>query len=194
MKLTLASYAVLAALLATSTPTSARVVSDPLVAKRQWAQMIVDSMTLDGMDVGLTFLDCGQSNAFYYPEDHMVVVCNELLEAEDFGVVKFVVAHEMSHAIIMQKDLPYTGSHEDAADELAAVYMYVNDMPEEIFSAAEWFWQYSEYEGGLFDDHTWPKQRAGRLLCLFVGAVGDTGVCGARFERALRTWDRLLKL
>lgn len=195
MKKTLACLAVLAAL-SVETP-AATLNLDPAYANKRWAEMIVDSMTLDGMDVSLVFWRCGQVNAFYYPALKTVVVCGELLEELNFSQVRFVVAHEMAHAIIMQRDLPFTGSHEDAADELAAVYLYSQDLRDDIFAAAEWFWDYRQYKGGPFDDHTDPEKRAYKLLCYWDGSRGadsEIDVCYDRFSRALRAWDRLLKL
>lgn len=165
-------------------------------AKRAWASMIAESMTLDGMTVKMAFVACGEVNAYYYPSLKTVFMCNELLD-ESFGVIRFVAAHEMAHAIIMQKDLPYTGSHEDAADELAAVYLYANDLSDDVLEAAEWFYRFRQHKGPPFDDHTDPEKRAFKLLCLWDGARGsesELDVCYDRFSRAMRTWDRLLRL
>lgn len=163
-------------------------------AKKEWVSLIVDAMTLPGMKVALQYQDCGEINAYYLPSARTVVICNELLE-EPVGVVRFVAAHEMAHAIIMQKGIPYTGAHEDAADQLAAVFLYVNDMAEDTLAAAEWFYQWRDNEHGPLDDHTWSHQRAWRLFCFYLGATDpESNTCKARFGQAIFAWDRLLKL
>jgi hypothetical protein len=167
--------------------------SDSLLpAKKEWVALIADAMTLPGMKVSLSYRDCGQVNAYYWYATKTVVICNELLD-EPIGFVRFVMAHEMAHAVIMQKDIPYTGSHEDAADQLAAVFLYVNDMREDIYEAAEWFYQWRDAEPSPLDDHTWPHQRAWQLFCYYVGTEETGSECNHRFGQALKAWDRLLK-
>lgn len=173
------------------------VILEESAAKQRWAEMIVDSMTLDGMETDVLFADCGQVNAFYFYEAKTIVICNELIETVNFGTLRFIVAHEMAHAIIVQKDLPYTGSHEDAADELAAVYLYTMGMQRDILDTAYWFYGMRANRPDPWDDHTPAYYRAHKLACLYDGATGpnfDREECGYRFSRALRTWDRLLKL
>lgn len=163
-------------------------------AKREWISLIVDSMTMPGMHVNLRYRECGQVNAYYTFATKTVTICNELLD-ESVGFIRFVTAHEMAHAIIVQKGIPYTGAHEDAADQLAAVFLYVNNMSEDISNAAEWFYQWRDVEPSELDDHTWPHQRAWRLMCFYMGATDeDSGECRDRFAQSLISWDRLLKL
>src|SRR5262245_33029669 len=97
-------------------------------------EAVVKDMTFPGMSVSVEYLNCGFINAAYFPVEQIiwwgesprivhprtVILCNETLP-EGVGFTRFIVAHEMAHAIVDQYRIPTTGSEEAAADELAAV-------------------------------------------------------------------------
>lgn len=149
---------------------------------------IAREMTLPGMRVDLVWTECGQTNAFYVPMFQMVVMCDELL-TEDPGFVRFVAAHEMAHAIMFQLDVPYTGSQEDAADELAGVVL----PPDDVLAAGLW-WAQREDHYDPTDDHSFASKRAYTLVCLADGAEERpvSLYCSYRYKRAVRAWARLL--
>lgn len=143
---------------------------------------IVVGMTLKGMDVKVEWRQCGEVNGFYEFDEHTLVMCYELLELSP-GFVRFVAAHEMSHAIIMQLDIPYTGLHEMAADELGAVVLHVLDRQADILDAAEYFHKLGRPEAP-WDPHPGDLRRW-VLLTLLAGENGY-------FDHAVSTWARLL--
>ena len=104
---------------------------------------------LDGLFVlprrlRLVTAECGEPGAFYRPAPGEVVLCYESLRTlyaqgqahrqalglgEDHPLryvranVRFMVLHELGHALVDLFDLPVTGRQEDAVDQLAAILM-----------------------------------------------------------------------
>src|SRR5204862_2007434 len=87
----------------------------------------------------ITFKECGQPNAFYSPKG-TITICHEYYDfrlalfkgtgmddakAKDFteGALLFSFMHEFGHALHHELNLPITGRGEDAADEIAAIYL-----------------------------------------------------------------------
>ncbi|MEP6945963.1 MAG: DUF4344 domain-containing metallopeptidase [Acidobacteriota bacterium] len=145
-------------------------------------------------DIKLRTKDCGDSNAFYDPDDPSVTVCYELMEhfyqvfrssgvssdkAYDkmFDAVRFAFLHEIGHALIDTYKLPVTGNEEDAADRCSA---YVNleelgdDGVKAVFAAAEAFQIESKQSGtakrDLADEHMLQEQRFYNSLCMIYGS------------------------
>lgn len=152
---------------------------------------IVAKLSFHGIvHVNIVWRACGEMNAFYTPGQDLVV-CDELaIIAPDF--VPFAVAHEMSHAVIHQLRLPFTGSEEAAADELATVFLLITGHVDQVqaaitkfgFDATDMFW----------DDHLSNARRAYNAVCLARGSleVPGWGECFERWERATDTWFRLI--
>ncbi len=154
---------------------------------------VVASMTLQGMSISVEYRDCGFWNAYYYPSAKKVVICNELF-ASGTGVVQFVTAHEMAHAIIHQLALPIPGSEEAAADELAAMALAVTGRLQAVLDMAVF---YAEHPGteSVRADHQSNNKRGWVLVCYGAGAEeGATGNCADRYKKALRVWGRLLAI
>ena len=101
-------------------------------------------------DVEIIAQECGEVNAFYYPDNKQVVMCYELVDdlfetyyyfyedTQDFDagyvgsyaydVVDFIFWHEIGHAFIDIYDLPVTGLEENVADQFAALILsYTSD-------------------------------------------------------------------
>ncbi|WP_271680656.1 DUF4344 domain-containing metallopeptidase [Thermomonas mangrovi] len=86
------------------------------------------------------FVKCGHPNAYYIPNDRILVFCHELtkliydqvknLKTEEekgwaFGGGRyFILFHEISHAMIHQYEIPISGREEDVADQLSFWMMY----------------------------------------------------------------------
>lgn len=175
------------------------------VAPTAAAKDVVDAMTLPGMHVGLRYIDCGFINAFYAPTDdigifkgvpmllpgHTVFICNEVLQ-EPLAFVRFVVAHEMSHAIVDQYGIPVTGSQEAAADELAAVSLIALGFREDVGDAGLWHAGHPGTEDPM-DEHPSNNRRAWTLTCYADGAKDDgSRYCKRYFRTALVNWTRLI--
>ncbi len=150
-----------------------------------------------GVEFGVDWKDCGFENAFYHPSTRRVTMCNEL-RAHPAGVQRYILAHELSHAVIMQRDIPYTGSHEWAADELAGVILTVMGHSDDLIAGAE-FWLSRGADENPYDDHPGDVRRALNLACMVWTrpATYDedgAGVCNTRWSHVLLAWVRLLEL
>ena len=93
-------------------------------------------------DVEIAAEECGEINAFYYPEDTRIVMCYEFVDdlfetwylfnedgqPDDAGSYAYDVFvhtfyHELAHAMIDVYDLPITGLEENVADQFAALML-----------------------------------------------------------------------
>ncbi len=144
---------------------------------------IVAGMTLKGMTpVRVDWEVCGEINGYYHTIERRMVLCYELLKVGG-GFVRFVVAHEMAHAIITQLGIPYTGLHEMAADELAAVVLKLSDREDDVLAGAEYFRSHARPENP-YGAHPSDMRR----YVLLNALVADSWY----WERALNSWARLL--
>lgn len=139
-----------------------------------------------GLDYTVSWRSCGEFNAFYDPETHRVTMCSELLPY-GAAVVRMILAHELAHAVITQLDIPYTGSGEAAADELAAVLMSIHGHQEDVLAMADFFKKHPLEVPG-WDDH---PDNDSRYWMLYRIARGSE--VGSRdWHRISRTWARLV--
>ena len=195
-------------------------------------------------DLALTAVQCGEINAFYSPQKQTVQICYEfaqyfyILHANDqkgpdgkfdnesvikstMGTIRFVMLHEIGHALVDILDLPITGREEDAVDQLAAVVLLSSDDPEDteavlsgayshLLSAAskaedeakmteedrQWM---SENQPPAADEHSFDEQRFYNTACLAYGSkpemFGDLVTGGilptSRAERCPGEWSRV---
>ncbi|MEO6588515.1 MAG: DUF4344 domain-containing metallopeptidase [Pyrinomonadaceae bacterium] len=148
-------------------------------------------------DIYLRTKDCGQSNAFYNPDDESITVCYELMEhfyqifrsvgdtdqkAYDsmFDAITFVFLHEMGHALIDQYKLPVTGNEEDAADRLSS-FVCIEELGDggvrAILAAADAMRIESKMsktsERDMADEHLLQEQRFFNSLCMVYGSNPD---------------------
>lgn len=161
-------------------------------AKKIDLESVAKVMAIRGVDVEFTWQTCGEENAFYYPPWKAVVMCYELTK-EPVGVIRFIAAHEMAHAIVMQLDLPVVGNDEEAADELAALFLVANGMGEDVLSGAI-FLQENSREHRRFEAHPPGGWRAENLVCLADGAEVEPVIpkCRDKFRRSARSWERIV--
>ncbi len=92
-----------------------------------------ENVSLPDRDVVISFLDCGQVNAFYSPKESALYMCHDLLASllgsgvytseDSLDVFLFVLFHELGHAFVDQYELSILGSEEDAADAISTVLM-----------------------------------------------------------------------
>lgn len=87
------------------------------------------------VDVNVRFEVCGEINGSYRPSTNTITLCTET--SEDPGVGRFIAAHEMSHAILWNKNGDLSEYH---ADELAALFL-LKEMDDDVDlqAAAVWF-------------------------------------------------------
>lgn len=164
----------------------------PHTAPVHTIESTIEHMRQPGVKVTIVTMDCGEVNAYYSPALRLVMLCNELEEVTSPAFTRFVLAHELAHAIIMQRDLPYTGSHEVAADELAAVILSLYGDQEAVMAAAAYFIE-SAQEDEPRDDHPGDLKRGFVLACIAKGSQGVTAdFCTVEWPRLSRAWMRLL--
>lgn len=103
-------------------------------------------MSVPGVKVTVAWEACGEVNAYYYPGRGHIELCNELVSLS-LPAAQFIVAHEMAHAIITQRGIPYTGLHEAAADELAMIAIFAMHGPDwdDWLLAVADFWAEEDY-------------------------------------------------
>ena len=148
-------------------------------------------------DIELRTKDCGQSNAFYNPQDESITICYELMEhfyklfrsvgdsdqkAYDsmFDAITFVFLHEMGHALIDQYKLPITANEEDAADRLSS-FVCIEELGDEgvraILAAADAMKIESKMkttsDRDMADEHLLQEQRFFNSLCMVYGSNPD---------------------
>jgi hypothetical protein len=101
-------------------------------------------------DLTLVARQCGEVNAFYQPSRQSIEVCYELVKlytavqindlkddsgkfdreavkAAGLSTTRFVLHHELGHALVDLLNLPVTGKEEDAVDQLATVVLLSSD-------------------------------------------------------------------
>lgn len=148
-------------------------------------------------DVKVIAKDCGESNAFYFPDEHAIEICYELSaqeretftsagdsgEALDTAVYQSIVAtlyHEAGHAFIGELELPITGREEDVADQMAAYILTSDDESKDfLLTTADSYALAGErietYDDTAFSDtHSLAAQRSVNFLCYVYGSDEST--------------------
>lgn len=170
---------------------------------REWNEAFREARALeeiaDGLNqmvriptaVALTFDECGESNAFYDPEEQRVTMCFEMAEeivdmfaeerSEDelddlvAGTLLFFLGHEVGHALTHVLDLPITGKEEDAVDQLAVLLLSdgSEDSESALVAVSETFARWSDEEEAddetFADAHSLNSQRLYNILCWSYG-------------------------
>jgi len=131
------------------------------------------------------------------------------------AINSFIFVHEFAHLLIDAFDLPITGREEDAADELATVFMteFVKGGEEYAFDAADFFQSLQRNPSDLqdadfFDEHSLDAQRAYAIACWVAGAdeeyyeaIEKAGLldadrlarCPSEYQQKVKAWQTLLK-
>ena len=208
-----------------------------------WRQL-PEVQAIDGMFVlprRLRFVtaQCDGPGALYRPDEAEVVLCYETLRilyergqehqqalglGDDHPLrylsanVRFMVLHEVGHALVDLLDLPVTGSQEDAVDQLAAILMLrfagLDETPAQVIEnlgmAANWMLSRSTgaYNLDAFaSTHSLGEQRYFSLQCMIYGtdpagfanmiATGELTAeraegCEREMHLITRAWLRLL--
>lgn len=129
----------------------------------------------------------------------------------------YVLYHEMGHLLIGELGIPVLGKEEDAADNLATIWLLVEETETAdqvlVDSSDGWFLsdllsQSEAYEDAdFYDSHSLDVQRAFQLVCLMVGSdaeiFGEVATnaglerdrqeeCEAEFVQTLTSWDTVL--
>ena len=137
---------------------------------------------------------CGESNAWYDSETHVLTFCYELVgefikmgeragqfeltpEQAVVGPFLFIVLHETAHAVFHILAIPVLGQEEDAADQVAvlAATKFGGDFAERMLRAAAFMYDHDSRvrkpgEEDFADVHGLDRQRFYNVLCLAWGA------------------------
>jgi hypothetical protein len=145
-------------------------------------------------DIGVTFVECNEANAFYDPENVEIIMCYELIDAylhitgadsgdleafDDavFNTALFTFLHELGHALVDQYQLPITGREEDVVDEFAAMMLLFGgeEFEEALIQGILQFeldaeWQSELDEIPYWGEHSTSAQRFYTISCLTFGS------------------------
>jgi hypothetical protein len=136
-------------------------------------------------DIPIRFKDCGEVNAYYFPDEVAISMCYELiskmaeLEADADEENRYLDAtlvtlyHELGHALVHQLELPITGKEEDAVDEFAVLAL-LNFNDEEGVQAGVYQFkadadEYKDDEPLYWDSHSLDAQRMYDMVCIAYG-------------------------
>lgn len=156
----------------------------------------ISALILLPRDLTIVGRECGAQNAWYSPEEHMIVMCYELsaqerqvftsLPAQSETVDQLVLnsatatlVHELGHALISELQLATTGREEDVADQLAAYFL--TSSPESATSLVATADVYDVFAKEVtsidqlpfFDEHSLDAQRAVNFRCYAYGAFPE---------------------
>lgn len=154
--------------------------------------LVTGAMHYDGVETTVGWEDCGMVNAFYNIPTKHVTMCNEL-KPLPAGVIRYILAHELAHGVIIQRDVAFTGSGEWAADELAALTLIWLDRAEDVKAGGD-FWASMGRDEDPFDDHYGDNRRAVGLWRLYLGATTDNEDFTYYYRHAMYAWLRLLDM
>ena len=175
------------------------------------------------------FKECGMANAFYSPKDHTITLCHEYFDfrfnlfqkagmdeakstLHSQGAMVFSFMHEFGHALHHELGLPITGRGEDAADEIAAIWLGRLGGKGRAIStlAARAHYENAklpQHKDAYWDEHSLSMQRVAAILCLLYGADKTTyapllkalqvpavrmAKCSREYGQKLVAWDTLL--
>lgn len=171
-------------------------------------------------DIEIVLGECGETNAFYNPENRQIVMCYELIEElsssfsdvaeseEELGSAiihstLFIFYHEMGHALVDVLDIPITGKEEDAVDQLSSLILIEAGEEGEsaVLDGASWFFLRGEEskitELALADEHALDKQRFYNLVCWVYGKDPTKNthliryISGGRAERCPQKYSQI---
>jgi hypothetical protein len=137
---------------------------------------------------------CGEANAWFDTETHVITFCYELVrdfiksagssgkfnltpEQAVIGPFLFIVLHETAHAVFSVLAVPVLGREEDAADQVAAyaATQLGGDFAERMLRAAAFMYDADSAarkpgEDDFADVHGLDRQRFYNVLCLAWGS------------------------
>lgn len=165
----------------------------PLPPPNSAANLLADAAQVEkdfgslGPDVTVTVEACGELNAWYDPATTTITLCRELEPLSD-AAIRFVVAHEMAHATVHQRQISNYDA-EPEADELATLILLDAGDSDAVYAGAEVFMKMGG--DGKSGTHPAGLKRAHMLLCLASGYAHENDGCAEYFESAKANWVRL---
>lgn len=149
----------------------------------------------------ISYRECGSANAYYRPWANTVLICHELWDKRRAlyvatghsremvdrrlrNAMMFTLFHELGHALHDVLELPLLGSHEDAVDDIATLFMIRLGVGEAAGHAAYGHHLRSkqpEYSVDAWDEHSGGAQRGYMIACMLYGSSPET--YGSVFEK-----------
>ncbi len=143
-------------------------------------------------DIGVSFEECEEPDAFYDKETHQVKLCHQLIDeyydlfsrkVKDRAALDDVVRgaaastffHEFGHALVDAWQLPITGREEDAVDQFSTLVLIdeTEDGERMALHGALAFERYADLGKGqekvFWDEHSLDEQRFYDTICLIYG-------------------------
>lgn len=181
-------------------------------------------------DVTIILAECNQTNAFYESNTKKLTFCYELIEylhkysksttntTEEsnqrlVGLIVFIFAHEIGHALVDVYDLPITGREEDAVDQLATLGLLQSVSADKFLTSISEFFLTKGILDTLtselvfWDEHSLDLQRYYNIICLQYGkdpqkykSLVTSGYlpqerainCQDEYEKISKSWKVLL--
>ncbi|MFO0616524.1 MAG: DUF4344 domain-containing metallopeptidase [Polyangiaceae bacterium] len=131
------------------------------------------------------------TNAYYLPKEHAILVCYAFSEAiykgflekgdddqtastKTLNAITFLLIHEMGHALIQELEIGVTGKEEDAVDELSALILIQAKKAEWAITGPQAMMNITQkQEAGrsqYFDEHSLSEQRFADIACMVFGS------------------------
>jgi hypothetical protein len=140
--------------------------------------------------IKIAYRECGEANAYYWRSTRTIEVCHELWDkrralylstGHDRETIKnrlsnamiFTVFHELNHGLHDVLKLPLLGSHEDAVDDLATLWMIrlgAGDSAKHAAYGHHLRGQQPSYDVDPWDEHSDAGQRGFAIACLLYGS------------------------
>jgi hypothetical protein len=184
---------------------------------RVWTKVLSELFRLP-TDVTVRLASCGRIDAFYNPAQRRIALCDEFLtylvqtltppeHGTEAGrdAALFTFFHLVGHALIQVLDLPVTGSDEEAADEVGAVFLVAGQAEDEqtVLAGSQALFQRSRLSEPaqavpFWALHPWTTHRYVHLRCLFYGSaptrqaalLQDGGLSAALARQCPEVWQR----
>lgn len=174
----------------TSTLQKHRSRSNPQVVEKLIADL--NQRLILPFDIDVQFEDCEQSDAYYDPETHQILLCYQLvddyyrlfakkikdktkLEDAVTAATAATFFHELGHSLVDAWKVPITGREEDAVDQLSTlVLIEATEGGEQMaLDGALAFKLYADLASGekkiYWDEHSLDEQRFFDTICLVYG-------------------------
>jgi hypothetical protein len=175
----------------------------------------------------IAFVECGAANAYYRSSQRRVEICHELWDKRRTlylntgngreevdrrlrSAMTFSMFHEIGHALHDQLELPLLGSHEDAVDDIATIWMIRLGVGESARHAAYGHYlraKQPHYDHDPWDEHGTGAQRGFAIACVlygsdperYFGVFTDMSIpapyisrCQDEYPDRVRAWQKLL--
>lgn len=140
-------------------------------------------------DIPVVAGECGQVNAYYDPQEHLVGLCFELIHAihtqfssklegktpaEQMDVTArawaFIALHELGHALIGENKIGVLGGEEDVVDDISGLIFVAAKIPEVPLWGTGALRVIAPDAPTYSGEHSFSSQRYFNMLCMVYGS------------------------